>query len=206
MRLIAVEGSIGTGKSTLLPKLAEKLGYTYLLEPVDSDPVFAKLLKAFTDNPTNTAIRLDFQRYITESRANLLKDIPDGNYLIERSLFSDLIFSNTNMLELERPDGIYQGYYYDIIDRLKEYPKVDAIIYLRTTPEVVYDRMVARSRDAEAGTPLHYLQELHLAHEAGLPQICRVYDTPLLTFDWDNFGGRHAVDSIVSKLADRGIL
>lgn len=199
MKLIAVEGNIGTGKSTMLPKLAERLGYTQIQEPVD-DPEFLRLLKEFTDNPHDTAKRLDFQKYITESRANLLTDLPDGKYIIERSLFSDLIFSQVNMLGMERPDGVYLSYYYDIIDRLKDYPQVDAIVYLKTTPEVAHSRMMGRNRDAEKGTPVEYLGDLSRYHDACLPQICREYNTQLIVVDWDDFG---AADGGVEYIAEQ---
>lgn len=187
MKLIAVEANIGAGKSTLLPQLAEELGYECIQEPVD-DPMFLELLEAFTKNPHDTTKRLDFQKYITQRRAELLKDIPDGNYLIERSLFSDLIFSQVNMLGTERPDGAYLSYYYDIIDGLKDYPQVDAVIYLKTSPAICHKRMMDRGREAEAGTPLSYLTDLSRYHDAALPQICREYHTELYRFDWDNFG------------------
>lgn len=196
MKIIAVEANIGVGKSTLIPQLAEELGYKQIQEPVD-DPKFLELLKGFTDNPNDTGKRLEFQRYITESRAALLEDLPDGNYVIERSLFSDLIFSQVNMLSMERPDGEYLGYYYDIIDRLKDYPKIDAIVYLRCAPGVAYSRMKGRGRDAENGTPLEYIKDLHNYHEACLPQICREYDTPLVPVDWNEFG---RVEDVVTDL------
>ena len=43
-RFIAVEGNIGTGKSTVLPLLAEAIGFKVLQEPVD-DPKFLELYK-----------------------------------------------------------------------------------------------------------------------------------------------------------------
>lgn len=206
MRLIAVEANIGAGKSTLLPKLAEKLGFTQIQEPVD-DPRFLELLEDFTKNPHDTAKRLEFQRYITERRAELLNDIPDGDYLIERSLFSDLIFSQVNMLSMERPDGEYLGYYYDIISRLEDYPHVDAVVYLRTSPEVAHKRMMARGREAEQGTPLEYLKDLSRYHDASLPQTCRNYGTKLLTFGWDDFGeSEGGLDAVIHRLREADVI
>lgn len=206
MRLIAVEANIGAGKSTLLPKLAEKLGFTQIQEPVD-DPRFLELLEGFTKNPHDTAKRLQFQQYITERRAALLEDIPDGDYLIERSLFSDLIFSQVNMLTMERPNGEYLAYYYDIIDRLKDYPHVDAVVYLRTSPEVSHKRMLSRGRGAEDGTPLEYLEDLSRYHDASLPQTCRQYNTKLITFGWDDFGeSEGGLDAVVHRLKEANVI
>lgn len=206
MRLIAVEANIGAGKSTLLPKLAEKLGFKFIQEPVD-DPEFLRLLEEFTQNPHDTNKRLRFQQYITVRRANLLKDLPEGDYLIERSLFSDLVFSQVNMLSMERPSGKYLDYYYDIIDRLKDYPHIDAVIYLHTSPQVAYDRMIGRGRGAEEGTPLAYLEDISRYHEASLPQTCREYGTKLLAYNWDDFGEScGGLDTIVWELKECGIV
>ncbi len=42
---------------------------------------------------------------------------------------------------------------------------LDLIVYLRTSPEVAYSRMMDRGRKEEAGAPLGYLQLLHDAYE-----------------------------------------
>lgn len=207
MKLIAVEANIGAGKSTLLPKLVKELGQDWkaIQEPVD-DPEFMRLLEQFTQNPHDTTKRLEFQKYITERRAKLLADIPDGNYVIERSLFSDLIFSQVNMLGMERPSGEYLSYYYDIIDRLKDYPQVDAVVYLQTNPRVSWERMRDRARGAEDGTPLSYLTDLSRYHDAALPQICREYGATLCRFDWDNYGGDNGPENIASFLRSLSIV
>ena len=64
-KLIAVEGNIGVGKSTLLPKLIANLNehseqqWQLIIEDVDTDLEFQRLLKAFTVDPTK---RIEFQR------------------------------------------------------------------------------------------------------------------------------------------------
>ena len=200
MRVIAVEGNIGAGKSTMLPELAEKLGFKFLQEPAD-DPIFLELLNSFTANPHDTEKRLEFQQYITATRAKLLNEVPDDDYVIERSLFSDLIFSQVNMLGMERPDGKYLSYFYDIKSRLKEYPRVDAVVYLKTNPLTAFQRMQSRDRKEESGTPLDYLIDVHNFHEACLPQICREYKTPLVTVDWNNFGSaQDIIDNLKMRM------
>ena len=203
MKLVAIEGSIGTGKSTLLPKLVDELSkqtgdtWTQIQEPVD-DPEFLELLNDFTNNPDDAEKRIRFQMYITNRRAELLKGIPDGNYVIERSLFSDLVFCQTNMLNTERPDGKYLSYYYDIKDRLKDYPTVDCLVFLGSDPKVSYERMLSRGRDEEAGTPYSYFQDLESFHRTCLPQICRTYATPYLCVDWSKFGD---IPQLASRIA-----
>lgn len=198
MPLVAIEANIAAGKTTMVPKLTAALGWNEIIEPVDSDPEFARLLNEFTSNPTDANKRIEFQMYVTNSRSDLLKnvDVSDDGFIIERSLFSDLIFSQTNFLSTERPCAAYMSYYYEIKKRLQDYPKVDAIVYLRTDPDVVYERMLGRARDSEQGTPLEYIRDLHRFHDACLPQICREYDTQLITIDWTNFGEDQSPDPI----------
>ncbi|MTI12344.1 deoxynucleoside kinase [Sansalvadorimonas verongulae] len=201
---VAVEANIAAGKSTLLPELAKELGWESLKEPVD-DPRFTELLEDFTKHPHDANRRIRFQKYITERRANLVKHLDTSkNYLIERSLYSDLIFSQANFLSMEQPSAMYMDYYYDIKRRLTEYPRISAVVYLRTTPEVAYGRLLSRARDAEDGTPLSYIKDLHNFHEACLPQICREMNTPLLNLEWDNFGCKKEVaQKILSIIAEQ---
>ena len=42
---------------------------------------------------------------------------------------------------------------------------VDMVIYLRTSPEVAYQRLKARARSEEKLVPIEYLRELHDLHE-----------------------------------------
>ena len=161
-KLVAIEGNIGVGKSTLLPLLAKELtehdnaDWQLILEDVDSDPEFQRLLQAFTVDP---ARRIEFQRYITNKRSDICKDLdPAYNYIIERSLLSDLVFCQANLAEACRPDGKDLDYYYDIQTKLVDYPRVSAVVYLRCEAESAYTRMLSRARDAEQGTPREYLQ------------------------------------------------
>lgn len=204
MNLISLEANIAAGKSTLAPKLAEALGYEYILEDVDTNEEFKRLLKEYTEDPTK---RINFQRWITKHRAELCRRLdPAGNYIIERSLYSDLVFSLANIFSVPRPDGEDMGYYYDIHSALVDYPKINAVVYLRTEPSVVHNRLLERARKEEDGTPEEYLRLVHNCHEVFLPEICRRFETPLLTFDWNNFGEAEKVaEGIKAAMKERGL-
>ena len=198
---VAVEANIAAGKSTLLPKLAKLLDWDPIQEPVN-DPMFTELLHAFTSQPNDSVSRIKLQQYITERRANLISKLPsDRNYLIERSLYSDLIFTQANFLAIDQPDENYMLHYCEIQRKLNDYPAIGAILYLKTSPEIAHNRLIQRDRKAESGTPLHYLQDIHHYHEALLPQICRSMNTPLITMDWDCYGDTQKVaDRVLSVL------
>lgn len=197
-KFVTVEGSIGVGKSTFLPKLTDTLTeltgekWEQLQEPV-SDPKFDELLRLFYEVP-NTQNRINFQYYITDRRANMVQGLPeDRNYVLERSLLSDTIFCQVNMLTMERPDGVYLDYFYKIKERFMDYPRLDACVYLRTDPRIAFDRMQARGREAEKDVKYSYLEDLHLFHDAILTQECRVYGIPLMSYDWSHFGSAKQV-------------
>ena len=199
--LIAVEGNIGVGKSTLLPKLVDELNqksnqpWQLIIEDVDCDLEFQRLLKAFTVDPTK---RIEFQRYITNKRAVICQELdPNYNYVIERSLFSDLVFCQANLAEACRPDGQDLDYYYDIQQKLQDYPQVSAVIYLRSDPVISYQRMIARARDAEVGTSQEYLQLISDCHDTFLPHICRRYNTQYIVQDWTNFGCEKSISDVI---------
>jgi len=60
---------------------------------------------------------------------------------------------------------------YDVLDEWFKWViqnldiKVDLIIYLRTSPEVVFERVVKRKRDEEKIVSLDYIKKLHALHE-----------------------------------------
>lgn len=189
MKLVAVEGSISAGKSTVLISLKNHMEeisgekWEVIKEPVDEDPKFHALLKDFIQYKHDPDKRIKFQLYMTEQRSKLLKEIPDGNYIIERSLFSDLVFSQSNFLSMERPSAHYMDYFYNIKKELKTYPQVSTILYLRRDPKACYQTCIERDRDGEDGYDLDYFTDIHNYHDACLPQIAREYKTPMLTID-----------------------
>lgn len=186
MKLVVIEGNVGAGKSTVLPAICDNLTaltnqpWEILLEPVDTDPEFHRLLKQFIEFPTDANKRAEFQNYMTVNRAELLKSVPDGNYILERSLFSDLVFTHTNMLTTSCPTGEYWNAYWEIARRLEDYPKPDALVYLSRDPKACYDSAVARDREGESGYDLDYFQDLHRFHLACLPQSTRKYGIPYI--------------------------
>lgn len=186
MKIIAIEANIAAGKTTLLSPLANALdeatgaSWQVLREPVDEDPQFLALLQKFIQSPQDADIRVAFQLYITRSRQAMLKDIPDGNYLIERSLFSDIVFCQTNFLTTEQPSAAYMSYFYQIKSYLQDYPPIDLVVYLDRDAESCYRSCMARGRPGEDKYTLSYFVDLKAFHDACLPQIVRQYHSQLL--------------------------
>ena len=157
-------------------------------------------LKISTTHPKDSGKRIAFQQYITERRAQIVQELPqDRNYLIERSLYSDLIFTQANFISMEQPDERYMLHYCDIQRRLNDYPVISAVVYLSTSPETAHERLLSRARSAEDGTSLNYIRDIHNYHEAILPQVCRSMNTPLITVEGDDFGCEKQVAEMIRQ-------
>jgi deoxyadenosine/deoxycytidine kinase len=202
---IAVEGNIGVGKSTLLPKLRDALtdqgslgDWEVLSERVDEDPEFRALLDAFYKDPNKQA---QLQAWITHRRLKEFQALEGDprHYLFERSFLGELVFCHANLLRHEKPDGQFVGFYYNVVDALKKC-RYDAVIYLKASPKACFDRIRYRAREAETTISFSYVQYLHACYNVHLPEAGRAFDIPVLTLDWENFGSVHTVVEQINTL------
>ncbi len=197
---IAVEGNIGVGKSTILPKLKEALcsdgsDWEVLDERVDQDPEFKKLLADFYEDPNKQA---QLQAWITYRRLQEFKALSTSpkNYLFERSFFGEIVFCHANFVRHEKPEGSFMNYYYNIVESLRQC-QYDALIYLKASPESCFERIRYRSREQETTIKFDYVRYLHACYETHLVETARVFNVPLVTVDWENFG---AVETVKEQL------
>lgn len=208
MKIVSIEANIAAGKTTLLVPLADALSqktgvdWKVLKEPVDEDPVFLELLQGFVNNPNDADTRVAFQLYITHSRQAILKNIPDGNYVIERSLFSDIVFCHVNFLMTEQPSAKYMSYFYQIKEYLKSYPQIDLVVYIDRDAESCFQACQTRARPGESGYTQEYFDDIKAFHDACLPQITRQYGSKLLTYKVSsNYASPDEVaEAVVAKL------
>ena len=199
---IAVEGNIGVGKSSLLPKLKEHLpgAWEVLDERVDEDPEFKTLLDAFYKDPNKQA---HLQSWITNRRLQEFQKLSTDptHYLFERSFLGELVFCHANLLRHEKPAGQFIGYYYNILGALKQC-RYDALIYLKASPERCFERIRYRSRQEESTVTFDYVRYLHSCYEAHLPETARTLNIPVLTVDWENFGSTEAIGEQLSSILE----
>lgn len=96
---------------------------------------------------------------------NITKNIK----LIERSILSDKCFADNcyeNNMMNEYEYQAYLTWYNYLISKFQCRPK--GIIYLRTTPEICYERMKKRDREEEKSVTFDYLYNLHKKHDEWL--------------------------------------
>jgi deoxyguanosine kinase len=160
--MIAVHGSIGSGKSTLIKQISmfdER--YIAYLEPIDTW-TNSGLLDLFYKEPFHYAFKFQTLALITRLKqySEFVENKNNNNIMIwERGSESDKIFQNilTKHGYLSQLDN----------DILKESYKPTATlnIYIRTPPEVCLHRILSRGRPEEKNISFEYLNELHEEHE-----------------------------------------
>lgn len=157
-RLIAVEGPIGVGKTSLCKRLAESFNYNVLLENSDANPFLARFYKNPRQHALSTQLFFLFQRaqQIQELRQDdLFEPVRVADFLIEK----DQLFARQNL----DPDeyALYQKVYQHLT---LDSPKPDLVIYLQAPTEVLLDRIRKRGIDAEQLIELEYLENLNRAY------------------------------------------
>jgi len=165
---VLVEGNIGSGKTTFLKHFENFNNVCLLTEPVEKwrNLKGVNLLDLMYRNPESFA--MPFQNYVTLTMLrNHIQRTEKPVKLMERSMFS----SRYCFVEKMHQSGmLHEGMFhvlnewYEFIQEHHEIP-CDLIVYLRTSPEVAYERIKQRARDEESCVPLEYLKDLHELHE-----------------------------------------
>ena len=174
---ISIEGNIGSGKSTLLANLKERFKndnrIVFIKEPVDEwtkirDSQGITMLEKFYQDQSKYAFSFQMMAYI--SRLSTFKTAISENpqatiFITERSLDTDkYVFARMLFDDLKIEDVNYQIYntWFELF--ANEYP-IHKIIYVKTCPEICYERISKRSRTGEDCIPIDYLNKCDYYHD-----------------------------------------
>ena len=210
-----VEGNVGAGKSTFLSVLKDHMSAQVVYEPHhkwqkvgDSGNLLEKFYK---DTPRWA---YTFQSYAFITRILEQKQMAEKSdspiQILERSVHSDRYCFAKNCHEMGTMSDLewelYKGWFSWLAEGYAVVP--DGFIYLKTSPETCYKRLLKRNRKEESLVPLSYLEKLSSKHEEWLVQKSGVekylMDIPVLVLECDEeFEGniemqKKHVDSIVS--------
>lgn len=186
-----IEGNTGSGKSTLLRALVAKNNhYVALDEPVaDAQDVEGiNALQLLYENQKRWALTVNLLFYTLHVKniKNALSKFSDRIIVTDRSLFSGAAFCAA-----DRAAGKFHPLE-DIVYRnmtslsCNSAPKPQGFVYVRTEPEICFDRINKRSRSEELTVPLAYWKKLHEAHEQlFIARSPLIEDIPVLVLDYN---------------------
>ncbi|XP_041378298.1 deoxynucleoside kinase-like [Gigantopelta aegis] len=169
---VAVEGNIGSGKSTFLDHFKSNPNVEIFPEPVEK----WKSVKGFNslDLMYKDAARWSFafQSYVTLTMIEHHQAIetPGKVKMIERSIYS----ARHCFIENLSRGGLMPAVDYNILLEWHDWihknadTHIDLIVYLKARPEICQERIRIRNRHEEQSVPLEYLQTLHSLHEEWL--------------------------------------
>jgi deoxyadenosine/deoxycytidine kinase len=176
VKIITIEGNIGSGKSTLINRLKKenKDNLIYFLpEPVDQwntikDSGGVTILERYYRDKKKYSFSFQMMAYITRLSQirNCIKTLPsDAIIITERCLYTDRYVFAKMLYDTGFIEEIEYTIYIKWFSEFEEYSKLDKIIYIKTDPEVCQERINKRNRKGEENIPLSYLQDCHTYHE-----------------------------------------
>jgi deoxyadenosine/deoxycytidine kinase len=179
VRVIVIQGNIGSGKSTWVNHLKEKYinrpDICFLQEPVNEwlsikDANGVNALEHYYNDQQKYAFMFQMMAYI--SRLTILKRAIESNLyriiITERCLFTD----RNVFCKMLYDDGLIDIIGYQIYNKwFDEFMNIGAVhykhIYLRTDPVISKMRVDKRARKEET-IPLEYLAKCHAYHDRWL--------------------------------------
>lgn len=152
---IAVEGSIGVGKTTLAKKLAASFNYATLLEEAEDNPFLEKFYRNREQAALATQLFFLFQRAqkIQDLRqTDIFEPARVADFLIDK----DPLFARIN---LDRDEyQLYEKVYQKLTINA---PKPDLVLYLQAPADVLLTRIENRGLAFERSIDRGYLERLN---------------------------------------------
>lgn len=197
---VTIAGNIGVGKSTLVAKLAEQLGWQAYFEPVTENPY----LEDFYQNMEAWAFQSQIFFLSHRLRMHLdLLDNPDS-VIQDRSVYEDAEIFAANLFHQgqmdERDYASYSKLYRLLSDML--HPP-DLVIYLRASVPTLQRRIASRGRDFESKIDDRYLEQLNQLYENWITRfaLCPVLTVPTDQMDFVAHNGH--LELIMAKMQEK---
>lgn len=200
--LIAVAGTVGVGKTTLVNSLAETLGWKPIYEEPDKNPYLERFYQDFKRWAFHLQIHFLTQRfqqnlYVRNQETGVIQD---RTIYEDKHIFTQLHFENGNITQDEF--ATYHLLFNAIIEN-PSYQAPDLIVYLSGRFESILERVKKRGRAAEADTSKDYWYDLYQYYERWIDEFDAC---PVLKLDIEEYDLHNDADSIkhiITKISDK---
>ena len=174
---VAIEGTIGVGKTSLANLLSEKLTAKLVLEAFEDNP----FLSDFYEDPERHAFQTQLwfllQRY--QQQQDLRQVDMFQNLVITDYMFvKDRLFASLNLNEKEMS-------LYDTVANMMERNVIhpDLVIFLQADTETLMKNIASRGREIEKNISEDYIDALNQVYNE---YFFRYQDTPLVIINTNN--------------------
>lgn len=158
-KYIAIEGNIGSGKTTLATKIAEDFNAKLILEQFSDNPFLPK----FYENPKQYGFTLEMS-FLTEryqqmreqlAQTDLFKEFVVSDY----DIFKSLIFSKVTLTDDEFM--LYRKLFYILYSQII---KPDLYVFLYQNTDRLIENIKKRGREYEQNISPDYLKKIHYGY------------------------------------------
>ena len=174
---VAIEGTIGVGKTSLANLLCEKLGAKLVLESFEDNP----FLSDFYDDPERHAFQTQLwfllQRYQQQQELRQI-DMFQNLVITDYMFVKDRLFASLNLSEKEMS-------LYDTVANMMEKNVIhpDLVIFLQADTDTLMKNISRRGREFEKNLSEDYLDALNQVYNE---YFFRYQDTPLVIINTNN--------------------
>jgi len=174
--ILSIEGNIGSGKSTIIDYLKKNYSKNeniiFLPEPVDEweqikDDEGKTLLTKFYNDQKKYSFAFQMMAYI--SRLNILRKTIEKNpgkiIISERSLYTDKYVFAQMLYDDQKMESVEYQIYNNWFHSFSDLAPLHKVIYLKTDPNVSFQRIHERNRTGESSIPYDYIQNCHVYHD-----------------------------------------
>lgn len=158
MPIITIDGNIGCCKTSILNYFHKNYKTAIDIEPIESWTEYLKSMYDSDNSTYNFQIKVWIDRCWIQEKSNVIVLMERSPYFI-KNVFVEKAFEDKTINEEE----------YNNIHKLHkttdELWQPEAYIYLRSDPELCYNRIKKRGRESEKNIKLEYIKRIHELHE-----------------------------------------
>ncbi|MEC7871773.1 MAG: deoxynucleoside kinase [Candidatus Neomarinimicrobiota bacterium] len=175
---IAIEGTIGVGKTSLANLLSEKLkGAKLILEAFEDNPFLSDFYEDPESNAFQTQLWFLLQRYQQQQdlrQVDMFQKLVVTDYMFVK----DRLFASLNLNEKEMS-------LYDSVAKMMEKNVIrpDLVIFLQADTDTLMDNIARRGREFEKNMSEDYIDALNQVYNE---YFFRYQDTPLIIINTNN--------------------